>query len=270
MKALKQYIGRLVVGIIRYLSRRAKIDLIPLAYSENGITKSYSYQASGEIFFISSFLKSRIKKTHPVFIDVGANKGDYSDLLLKSFPHSKIFSIEPNPHTFSLLKERLSDKINVFQLGVGKTNDTLNLYFNQDDKTSVQATSDPEILKTISKTEVLECISVSIETLDNFCEKNTIDEIDLLKIDVEGFELEVLMGAKKLLENCKIEIIQFEFNEVNIVKRRFLKDFYEILPDYEFFRLDENRLIPLNHWQPKHEIFMFQNILAIRKNESGS
>ena len=85
----------------------------------------------------------------------------------------------------------------------------------------------------------------------------------MLKIDVEGFELEVLKGAEKLLREGRIKIIQFEFNEVNIIQRRFLKDFYDELPGFDFYRLDENRLIALNEWQPKHEIFLFQKVIAI-------
>ena len=96
-------------------------------------------------------------------------------------------------------------------------------------------------------------------------QKNNISTIDLLKIDTEGFELEALEGAKQLLSENRISMIQFEFNEVNIIKRRFLKDFNTILTGFDFYRLDENKLIPLNEWQPIHEIFMFQNILAIRK-----
>ena len=96
---------------------------------------------------------------------------------------------------------------------------------------------------------------------------NFANHIDLLKIDTEGFELEVLLGASEMLTEKKITIIQFEFNEVNIVQRRFLKDFYNLLPKYDFYRLDEQRLIPLGSWEPKHEIFMFQNIVAIRREE---
>ncbi len=100
--------------------------------------------------------------------------------------------------------------------------------------------------------------------MDEYCKANNVSQIDLLKIDTEGFELEALQGATELLRNKAIKIIQFEFKEVNIVKRRCLKDFYELLDGFTFYRLDENRLIPLNEWQPIHEIFMSQNIVAIQ------
>lgn len=262
MRKLKLFVGDLTVGLIKFLARKVKIDLLPIAYSENGITKSYNYIASGEMYFINTFLHSRIKSKNPIFYDVGGNKGDYTLMLRKSFPDSKITTFEPNPSTYKVLKTNVGDKSKLINKGVGEKKDELELFFDINNTTSVQASSNPEILKQIAKTTDLTSVKIDVITLDDYVKEN---EIDLLKIDVEGFELEVLNGANTLLKEGKIKIIQFEFNEVNIIQRRFLKDFYEILPNYDFYRLDEKKLIPLNEWQPKHEIFMFQNIIAIHK-----
>jgi hypothetical protein len=61
----------------------------------------------------------------------------------------------------------------------------------------------------------------------------------------------------------RIDFIQFEFNEMNIISRVFLKDFYQILSNYNLYRLDSNRLIPLFNYDSTNEIFKFQNFLAI-------
>lgn len=262
MRKLKLFIGNLILQLIKFLAKKAKIELIPLAYSENGITKSNNYIVSGELYFINTFLKTIIKSEQPVFYDVGGNKGDYTLMLKKSFPKANITTFEPNPNTFKKLKENIKDSNTLINKGVGEENGELNLFFDSNNNTSVQASSNPEILKQIANTNDLTSVKIDIIKLDDFVKEA---QIDLLKIDVEGFELEVLKGAKKLLKENKIRIIQFEFNEVNVIQRRFLKDFYDFLPNFNFFRLDENRLIPLNHWQPKHEIFMFQNIVAIHK-----
>jgi len=262
MRKLKLFIGDQVVKLIKFLAKKVKIDLLPIAYSEAGITKSYNYVASGELYFINTFLHTIIKTKNPVFYDVGGNKGDYTLMLKASFPSSAITTFEPNPNTYEVLDANVGNKSKLINKGVGEKKDVLKLYFDVNNKTSVQASSDPEILKQIAKTSTLENVDIDVVTLDDVVTENC---IDLLKIDVEGYELEVLKGAKELIENNKIKIIQFEFNEVNIIKRRFLKDFYDVLPNYTFYRLDENRLIQLNEWQPKHEIFMFQNIIAIAK-----
>jgi hypothetical protein len=55
-------------------------------------------------------------------------------------------------------------------------------------------------------------ITVKVLTLDSFCEQRSIEKIDLLKVDVEGFEIEVFKGAKRMLENKNIQIIAFEIS----------------------------------------------------------
>lgn len=265
LKKLKLALGNVAVRFVKWIAKKAKIDLIRVAYSENGISKSYSLEASGELFFINHFLRNKLQDPQPVFFDVGGNKGEYSQLLKRYFPDSIIHTFEPNPHTFKLLKQNAaSDQILVNQ-GIGAETGELNLYFDARNTTSVQATSDPQILAKIAQTTNVVSEKIGIITLDSYCEANGINHIDLLKIDTEGFELEALQGAKQLLRLGAIDIIQFEFNEVNIVKRRFLTDFYDLLVDFDFFRLDEKRLIPLGKWQPIHEIFLFQNIVAILK-----
>jgi FkbM family methyltransferase len=265
MKRLKLAIGDVCVNIIRFLSRKAKIDLISLGYLENGLTQSQTFTSSGEEHFISTFLPQNLKNPSPIFFDVGANKGEYTKLLRKHFNTSEIHSFEPNPVTFDLLKGNCSDEKELNNLGLGKERSVLELFFDANNESSVQATSNKEILEVIAKTENINSVQVNVITLDLYCTEKGISSIDLLKIDTEGFELEVLEGAKDLLEKGKIKMIQFEFNEVNIIKRVFLRDFFEILADFDFFRLDRKRLIPLKEWSPRYEIFLFQNIVAIKK-----
>ena len=53
-------------------------------------------------------------------------------------------------------------------------------------------------------------IKVKVETIDNYCKKNNIKTINLLKIDTQGFEDKVLGGAKQMLNYNRIEIIELE------------------------------------------------------------
>ena len=105
-----------------------------------------------------------------------------------------------------------------------------------------------------------------MDTLDNFAKKEKIKKIDFLKIDIEGNELSVLEGAKNLIKGNKISLIEFEFNEMNAYSRTFFKDFINLLPNFKFYRIMPKGLYKLGPYKPiTHEIFAFQNILAVKK-----
>lgn len=87
-----------------------------------------------------------------------------------------------------------------------------------------------------------------------------------MKVDTEGNEYHVLEGATQLLHNNKVDVIQFEFNEMNVISRVFLKDFYDLLPKHTMYRLDTQRLIPLGDYSPLNEVFRIQNIIAIHND----
>jgi FkbM family methyltransferase len=80
-------------------------------------------------------------------------------------------------------------------------------------------------------------------TLDEYVSENNINNIDLLKIDVEGHELDVLNGASGCLKDSRIRCIQFEFGGCNIDTRVFFQDFWYLLVEKYSFSL--YRITPL-------------------------
>jgi FkbM family methyltransferase len=253
---------------ILLLVKIAKVDLIVFAYENCGIGKSYGFEASGEDYFVVEKLKYLIPSgNEQIFFDVGANIGDYSKLLSTNFPSSTIHTFEPNPNTYKLLCKNLPKNIITINKALGDETKSEKLYTLKNNTTSVRSTSDERIIKAMEPTEEVVSFDIKIETLDNYCVENKIDKIDFLKIDAEGYELEVLRGGKNLLKQSKIGVIQFEFNEVNTIKRIFLRDFFDLLAkQYLLYRLDTKKLIPLGNYSIKHEIFIFQNIIAINKS----
>ena len=90
--------------------------------------------------------------------------------------------------------------------------------------------------------------------------------IRLLKIDTEGSELKVLLGAAKTLQAQRIDMIQIEFNEMNVVSRVFFRDYFQLLREFDIYRLLPGELLPLRDYRPLYcELFAFQNLLAVRK-----
>jgi hypothetical protein len=78
--------------------------------------------------------------------------------------------------------------------------------------------------------------------------------------------MEVLKGAVNMITSGRIDIIQFEFNEMHVIARVFFKDFYELLSQqYFLYRLNTDSLIPLKGYDTFYEVFKFQNIVAVNR-----
>ncbi len=243
------------------------IDLLDIALKNLGIGLHFEYNSSGEEYFIKSVLK-KLVAPKPTFVDVGANLGTYSTMLCKAFPTATIYAFEPNPFAYNRLEKLFNNErsIKLFNKALGNNEGQNNLYIEKDNTLSQLASLNKNVYIELHKNTNIKAVSVNTTTIDIFMKTNHVDAIDFIKIDTEGNELEVLKGAKYALTNGKIKIIQFEFNEMNIISRIFLKDFYEIMPNYYIFRLAKRRLIPLEKYQSSFEIFRFQNFIAIRKD----
>ena len=88
-----------------------------------------------------------------------------------------------------------------------------------------------------------------------------------MKIDVEGFELNVLKGAKQLVDNDKILAIQFEFSEDMIDAKVFFKHFWKLLSNnYAFYRILTNGLREIKEYSEAWKCFTVQIFLAVNKS----
>jgi FkbM family methyltransferase len=255
--------------IINSVATRSQVDLLDLAHKNMGIMKYGDTIVSGEDFFVKKVLHRLVLcSRNAILFDVGANVGDYSIALAGHFNEAKIYSFEPNPETFNQLKRNTVTIANIMPInfGLGNAEKSTEIFTYEDDSISQHASVFANVLTDLHKAKRVKNFSINITSIDRFCKKNEIDKIDFLKIDTEGFEFEILKGASQMIKSGSIHVIQFEFNEMNIISKVFLNDFYNLLPNYDFFRLDTERLIALRDYDPINEIFRFQNIIAIRKD----
>jgi hypothetical protein len=112
-------------------------------------------------------------------------------------------------------------------------------------------------------------VVISLTTIDDFVARNNIQRIALLKIDTEGNELNVLKGAVDTIRRKLADVIQIEFNEMNVISRTFFRDIEGTLPNYDFYRLLPDGLQALGPYNTtEFEIFAFQNIVAIRQEHA--
>ena len=133
------------------------------------------------------------------FIDVGSHKGEVLDEALKISKKGKHFAFEPIPDLFEKLHDKYGSHCEILNCGLS----------DQKKQSSFQyVTSNPAYSgirrRTYPKNEEIQTIQIQLDTLDNQLKLH--DRVDLIKIDVEGFELDVLMGLSQ-----KVGIISFEF-----------------------------------------------------------
>jgi hypothetical protein len=99
--------------------------------------------------------------------------------------------------------------------------------------------------------------------LGEFLSSAGIDRVQLLKIDTEGNELSVLKGVESYIASKKIDVIHFEFNEMNVSSRVFFRDFWKMLQGYDVYRLLPRGMVKIDSYNPLYcEIFAYQNIVA--------
>lgn len=162
--------------------------------------------------------KLPVPNTPPIIFDVGANTGQSIKFFRKIFCNSKIYSFEPNPLLFKKLNKKCSSNTFCFNFAIGKMNTKSDFFISEFSETSSLISPNLDSSWFLLKQKILGLdisenfnkLEVEVKTLDLIVKDLGINEIFLLKIDVEGSELDVLQGAKNLLSLRKIKYIQFE------------------------------------------------------------
>lgn len=259
---------KFIIKIYRYIFARKIFFLFNVLVHRCGLVglgvlNYENEKVSGEDYFLKWFLSD---KNSPVVIDVGANIGNYSKHVLDLRPNSTIFAFEPHPKTFSRLFAELGkSNATLVNAAVGVEDGTLSLYDYHSEDGSEHASLYKGVIEVIHNAKSVEHV-VPVIAIGRYLEEKGVREIDLLKIDTEGHELEVLKGMVDYIKYSKVKAIHFEFNEMNVVSRTFFKDFLDFLPGWDIYRLLPSGMLPINRYAPAQcEIFAYQNVVALRK-----
>ena len=244
--------------------------VLSLSLNAKGFKNYGNLNLTGEKRFIKL-----ISKEINFSIDIGANVGKYTKLLLAE-TNSEVIAFEPLPKAFEELKEiekNFSSRLNVYNFGIGNKNSNLELNYSTEKSELASFIENLDKLSFIDSKNNKKII-VEVMTLDSFFKKYEQTykekEIDLLKIDTEGFELEVLNGASETLINKKPKFIQIEFNWHQLFREQTIYKFSKILSNYEVFKILPfgNSLIKVDPKRPESNIFHLSNFVFIRKDIS--
>jgi len=167
---------------------------------------------------------------HPVrtIFDVGANVGDVALRLAREHPSATVHAFEPAADTFSRLRQNTQSipRIRAHNLGLGATPGTKTMRLFEDSRLNTLADAAPFV--TAFETPVQSTASIEISTLDMFARQHAIDSIDILKIDTEGFEMDVLEGGRQLLAGGRVRFVVSEVTEIRRAEGSSTPGFIEI------------------------------------------
>ena len=142
-------------------------------------------------------------------VDGGANEGQTIELLLNFSPNINIYSFEPNEKLYKYLKKKYSnhDNVNVSSLALVDKEGDFDFNIYKSTKLSSIKVLNPNSIQTSKLTSIAHVKGI---TLDSFVTSNSINKVDLLKLDLQGFEYEALLGSQSLLKNGIVDWIFVE------------------------------------------------------------
>ena len=164
-------------------------------------------------------------------IDIGSNIGQTAMTFAKiAGEQSMVYGFEPDPVNYSKAMENLKlnsfKNIEILNLGLGSKSEELNLKINSPLNRGGNR---------IDKNKTKDSFIIKVEMLDSLFENKKIKKIDLIKIDVEGFELEVLKGASSIIRNFKPKMF-IEVDDTNLKEQgSSAKDLIEYLYTFDYF-----------------------------------
>ena len=165
----------------------------------------------------------RTKEDISLIFDVGANVGQTAMSFVETFPNASIHSFEPILDTYNTLSKKSKNHPNIkpIQSALGAEKGTVQIILNSD--------SQINSIKNKNFDQNTPTEQVFIETGKAYCEKNNINQIDLLKIDTEGFEISVLKGFEKDFLKDKVKFI---YCEVGFNKNDPYKSYFSDVENY--------------------------------------
>lgn len=144
-----------------------------------------------------------------MLFDVGANCGQTIELFREHFQSPVIHAFEPNPSTFEELKRNVAacQAVHLHCVALGDQVESRTLFDNSE---STLSSFLPPGKDYGWGGKVVGQSVVPVDTVDRFCQSLSIPCIDVLKIDTQGFELEVLNGAQAMIREHKVHLIYLE------------------------------------------------------------
>ena len=209
MKRLLKFI--LPWGVVDLVKNRRKLREIGRKLSPAEIFSSDRIALDAELSGLALFKPGHVGKLRAV-VDVGANIGQWANMLLNCATPEKLLIIEPMPDAFAALQKKFgkNPRIELHNLAIGERESVETLKITRDTTGASLLRPRDEMRAVIgSNWTITSEIEVKMTTLDRLLVD--LSEVSLLKIDVQGYEKSVLAGAKQTLAKTKFVLIELNF-----------------------------------------------------------
>jgi FkbM family methyltransferase len=273
---MKRIIQAIITWLLKPLyGRRSMYSFFYFLYLQalRGMDHGYGYkypETSGEFQVLKNIARCYENHGQIVIFDVGANKGLYANEVSRILgDKALIYCFEPSLFTYEELLRNVPSNLKTFQLALSDERGEKILRYDEPGSgtASLEDTSYAPPFGIISDKQE----RVAVDTIDHFVSSHSIGKVHLLKMDVEGHELQTLRGAIVQLQTNPFDFIQFEFGRTNVDSGQHLKDFYKLLEDrYYIYRIIESGLIRQFTYNYEYEIYLGTNFLAVRRDMAES
>jgi FkbM family methyltransferase len=199
-------------------------------YNQNNVGQGQSILDHGNICTVeaNTCINAIANKKNPVIFDIGANIGAFTIWLAKYFNEGKIYSFEPQRLVFQMLcgNIAINNIFNVYAYNLAFSKDNCRIEIQEP---NYNIPNDFGTFSLVNNTinDKSEKIILDLYTIDNFVIGQQIENIDLIKIDAEGMDLQILHGAIETIKKYKpVIFVEFFDNNKSIQNEleTFLKD----------------------------------------------
>jgi len=193
------------------------------------------------------------QKRPVVLFDVGANIGQTIASFLEMFPDSQIHSFEPSPAPFETLRNAYGQeaRVHLENLALGDQEGALPFHVTNDYSVN------DSLLEPVWDAGA-KVVSVQVSTLDRYCQQHQVESIDHLKIDTQGFDLQVLRGASQILKEKRIHSLSVELTFSPMYKNQ--PSYIEVL---SFLEKSGYQLLGFYEQTYRHNQLVYANALFV-------
>ena len=185
-----------------------------------------------------------------VIYDVGASSGSHTLMFRRLIgPTGHVYSFEPEPTCFLGLTQHIKinelSNVSAFQLALGNAFEQRKMVVPDPARVSLAGTLSESLQSVLTAEQVLKELTVDVVRMDDWHREHQAKDPDLIKIDVEGFELQVIDGAQELLEHARplvfIEIDGADTQEREHIARGVMTRLRKL--GYGFVHMETDRIV---------------------------